>query len=115
RSTSGTTCVYDLSSAFAANDGHIGRAAASNWLIGFRPRINSIVRNMLAVEYIDESTWPRFVYGLTTRATVRWASTWSAPFWASSSTTKMAVSFQNLLLLRPSTTRPSARSLSATY
>jgi len=53
------------------NASYIGRAAASNWLIGFRPRINSIVRSMLAVEYIVESTWPRFVYGLMTRATVR--------------------------------------------
>ena len=63
-----------------------------------RPRISSIVRNMLDVEYIVESTAPRLVYGEMTRATVRWASTWSGPFWASSSTTKIAVSFQNLLL-----------------
>ena len=53
------------------------------------------------------------MYGLIARATVRWASTWSEPFWASSSTTKIAISFQNRLLLSPSTTRPSARSLSA--
>ena len=32
-----------------------------------------------------------------TRPTVRCASTWSGPFWASSSITKIAVSFQNLL------------------
>src|ERR1041384_70566 len=49
-----------------------------------------------------------------TRAAVRCASTWSGPFWASSSTTKRAVSFQNLLLLTASTTRPRAKSLSAT-
>ena len=35
---------------------YIGRAAASNWLIGLRPRISSMVRNMLDVEYIVEST-----------------------------------------------------------
>ena len=45
---------------------------------------------------------------------MRWASTWSGPFWASSSMTKMAVSFQNLLWLTASTSRPSARSLLAT-
>ena len=55
------------------------------------------------------------MYGLIARATVRWASTWSEPFWASSSTTKMAICFQNRLLLSPSTTRPSARSLSPTH
>ena len=37
------------------------------------------------------------------RATVRWASTWSEPFWASSSTTKIAMCFQNRLLDSPST------------
>ena len=42
--------------ASAGNAFAIGRAAASNWLIGFRPRINSIVRSMLLVEYIVEST-----------------------------------------------------------
>src|ERR1035438_8636756 len=36
----------------------------------------------------------------------RWASTWSEPFWASSSTTKIAVSFQNLLLLMASDRKP---------
>ena len=54
---------------------YIGRAAASNWLIGCRAKINSIDRNMLAVEYIVESTKPCFVYGLITSATVRCAST----------------------------------------
>ena len=37
---------------------YIGRAAASNWLIGLSPRISSIVRSMLDVEYIVESTLP---------------------------------------------------------
>src|SRR5262245_62471463 len=83
--TSGLTCVYGVSFGVVANERYIGRAAASNWLIGCNPRISSIVRNMLLVEYIDESTWRRFVHGLTTSATVRWASTWSGPFWASSS------------------------------
>src|SRR5688572_7289770 len=70
-STSGLTCLYTLLSGFAVNERYIGRAAASNWLIGFRSRISSIVRNMLLVEYIVESTCPRLVYGLITRATVR--------------------------------------------
>ena len=34
----------------AVNAWNIGRAAASNWLIGWRPRMSSIVRNMLEVE-----------------------------------------------------------------
>ena len=37
---------------------------------------------------------PRRVQGLTTNATERWASTWSGPFCASSSRTKIADSFQ---------------------
>ena len=45
---------------------------------------------------------------------MRWPSTWSKPYCGSSSTTKMHVSFQNLLLLTASTIRPRARSLSAT-
>src|SRR4029434_6733066 len=96
------------------NEAHIGRAAASNWLIGSRPRISSIVRSIDEVLYIVESTLFRVMYGLMARATVRWASTWSEPFWASSSTTKIASFGQNLLRESPSTTRPSARSLSAT-
>ena len=54
------------------------------------------------------------MYGLIARATVRWASTWSEPFCASSSTTKIAICFQKRLFDRPSTSRPSARSLSPT-
>src|SRR5262245_19949703 len=107
-STSGLTCVYGLSSGVVAKERYIGRAAASNWLIGCSRRISSIVRNILLVEYIDESTYRRFVLGLTTRATERWQSTWSGPFWASSSITKMAVSFQNLLFDTASTTIPRA-------
>ena len=49
-----------------------------------------------------------------TRPTVRWASTWSGPFWASSSMTKIAVSGQDLLWVTASTIRPRARSLLAT-
>ena len=44
----------------------------------------------------------------------RWPSTWSAPSWLSSSTTKMAESFQYLLCEIVSTMSPVARSLSAT-
>src|SRR6187200_1812613 len=56
RSTVAGACVNGVESGVPVNDPYIGRAAASNWLIGFRPRINSIVRNMLVVEYIAEST-----------------------------------------------------------
>ena len=45
----------------------------------------------------------------------RWPSTWSAPFWLSSSTTKMAESFHHLLCEIVSTIRPTARSPSATW
>ena len=74
-----------------------------------------MVRSIDEVLYIVESTECRLMYGLIARATVRWASTWSEPFCASSSTTKMAICFQNRLLLSPSTTCPSARSLSPTH
>src|SRR6185312_3013197 len=43
-------------SAVGANEAAIGRAAASNWLMGSRPRINSIVRSIDEVLYIVEST-----------------------------------------------------------
>lgn len=45
----------------------------------------------------------------------RWPSTWSSPAWESSSTTKIAESFQYLLCEISSTIRPVARSLSATW
>src|SRR2546430_778088 len=50
-----------------------------------------------------------------TNAMVRCASTWSGPFCASSSTTKIAVCGQNFDWLTASTNRPNARSFSATY
>src|SRR6266568_1818458 len=40
---------------------------------------------------------------------------WSTPFWASSSTARIAIDFQNELCDSPSTIRPNARSLSATH
>ena len=49
-----------------------------------------------------ESTFPVLVYGLITSATVRWASTWSGPFCASSSMTKIAVWGQDLLCVMAS-------------
>jgi hypothetical protein len=55
-----------------------------------------------------ESTVPVWVYGLITWAMVRWASTWSGPACASSSTTKMAVDFQYFEWETASTSRPSA-------
>jgi hypothetical protein len=97
-----------------SSDLHIGIAAASNCDIGCRPKINSIVRSILVVEYSVESTVRRFVQELITKPGMRCASTWSGPFCASSSRTKIAVSAQNLDLLTASTMRPSASSFSAT-
>ena len=54
------------------------------------------------------STAPRLMYGLMTKAGDRCASTWSGPFCASSSSTKIADSFQYLLWEITSTRRPSA-------
>src|SRR3982751_2490015 len=45
----------------------------------------------------------------------RWPSTWSRPAWESSSTRKIAESFQYLLCEIVSTSLPTARSLSATW
>ncbi len=45
----------------------------------------------------------------------RWPSTWSRPAWESSSTTKIAESFQYGLCEISSTILPTARSLSATW
>src|SRR6266498_3195436 len=61
KSTLAGRCVYGRESGLAWNEWNIGVAAASYCDIGFRPRINSIVRNMLLVEYIVESTVPRHV------------------------------------------------------
>ncbi len=46
---------------------NMGVAAASYCDMGLRPRISSIVRNMLLVEYMVESTVWRLMYGLTTK------------------------------------------------
>lgn len=61
------------------------------------------------------TTAPRLAYGLTTRVGLRCPSTWSTPFWESSSTTKIALFFQYGLCEMVSTMRPTARSLSATW
>ena len=58
--------VKEVTSGVASNAWYIGVAAASYWLIGGRPRINSIVRRTAVVEYSVESTCCRFVYGLIT-------------------------------------------------
>ena len=55
------------------------------------------------------------MYGDTTGPAVRWASTWSGPFWASSSITKIAVSFHSGPFETCSTIRPRARSFEATH
>ena len=57
---------------------------------------------------------PRLAYGLITATGMRCASTWSAPSWESSSTTKMAEVDQIFECEIVSTSWPSARSLSAT-
>jgi hypothetical protein len=62
-------------SGVAWKDANIGAAAESNCVMGLSPRINSMVRNMLLVEYMVESVVPRRTYGLMTKATVRCAST----------------------------------------
>ncbi len=74
----------------------MGRAPASKCVIGRRPRINSMVRSIEVVLYIVLSTTWRFTYGEITNAGERCESTWSGPFCASSSSTKIAV-------LRPET------------
>jgi hypothetical protein len=40
----------------SVKEAYIGRAAASYWLKGGRPRINSMLRTMLTVLYCVEST-----------------------------------------------------------
>ena len=42
----------------------MGIAAASNWVIGFIPRMSSMVRSIEHVEYRVESTVLRRTYGL---------------------------------------------------
>ena len=90
------------------NAAYIGVAASSNCVMGGSPRISSIVRTIDEVVYMVLSTTPRFIQGEITRPTVRCASTWSGPFCASSSITKIAVSFQNREWLTASTILPSA-------
>src|SRR4051794_37533155 len=69
RSVFGMRWEYGVRSAVAVNAADIGRAAASNWLIGSRPRISSIVRSIDEVLYIVESTDFRWMYGLIASAT----------------------------------------------
>ena len=51
RSIRAGSCAYGVRSALSVNEANIGRAAASYWLSGGRPRISSIVRIMLTVLY----------------------------------------------------------------
>jgi hypothetical protein len=60
------------------------------------------------------TTAPRLTQGEMTNAGIRCASTWSAPSWESSSTTKMADERQIFECEMTSTMRPTASSLSAT-
>ena len=60
------TDVKDLKLALPVKDRHIGVAAASNWLIGGKPKINSMVRNIDEVEYMVWSTKPRLTCGPAT-------------------------------------------------
>src|ERR1035438_10836665 len=75
-------------------------ASASLLFIGGNPSSDSMVRTTLTVveKRLSTNAAPEAAWGaylLTTRATLRCASTWSAPFCASSSRMKIAVSFQN--------------------
>src|ERR1039457_4668364 len=69
----------------------MGRAPASKCVMGFMPSRNSMVRSMEVVLYMLLSTAWRFTQGEITKAGERWESTWSGPFWASSSRMKIAV------------------------
>ena len=93
---------------------NIGVAPASYCVNGGSPRISSIVRTMLAVLYSVLSTERRRHHGLITSPAVRCASTWSGPFCASSSITKIAISRQKRLREAAATIFPSATSLLAT-
>ena len=44
--------AYGVKSGWSVNDSNIGRAAASYWLKGSRPRISSMVRSIPEVEYM---------------------------------------------------------------
>ena len=67
-----------------------------------------MVRSIDVVLYMVLSTAPRFAYGEITKAGERCESTWSGPFCASSSSTKIAVVAQKRLCETPSTSIPSA-------
>ena len=71
-SSSGTRaarCVNGARLGDVVNALYIGVAAASYWLIGGSPRINSIVRNTPDVVYSVLSTMPRREKGLTAIST----------------------------------------------
>ncbi len=59
-------------------------------------------------------TTPRFAYGEAISSGPRCPSTWSTPFWVSSSTTITSELFQSFECAIELTIRPTARSLSAT-
>ena len=63
--------MYDARSGVSVKDSNIGFAAASNWLSGGKPKISSIVRNMLTVLYCVLSKWLRRTYGLMAKPMVR--------------------------------------------
>src|SRR5262249_58506768 len=52
----GTSFAYAAVSALALNEWYIGRAAASNWLIGLGPEIGPTVLNKLDVHFIGGPT-----------------------------------------------------------
>src|ERR1017187_2627738 len=86
----------------------MGRAPASKGVLGFMPSRKSMVCRMEVVLYMLLSTAWRFTQGEITKAGDRWESTWSGPFWASSSRMKIAVLAQNRDLETPSTSWPTA-------
>src|SRR4051794_21202166 len=109
----GSTDTHGAGCGVLSKAAHIGSAAASKCVMGRRPRISSMVRSTEVVLYMLLSITPRRVYGDRTKTGDRWESTWSGPFWASSSRTKIAVCGQNFDFDTASTMSPSARSLSA--
>src|SRR5262249_5659327 len=99
----GFSAVYAAGLGAFWKDADMMRDAASNWVIGLSPSISSMVRNMDVVLYMLLSTVCRLTYDEITKPGDRWESTWSAPFWASSSRTKIAVLVQKRDLETPST------------
>src|ERR1017187_6173066 len=108
REMRGFSAAYEAALGWLWKAAVMGRAPASKCVMGFMPSRNSMVRSMEVVLYMLLSTAWRFTQGEITKAGERWESTWSGPFWASSSRMKIAVLAQNRDLETPSTSWPTA-------